>query len=106
MMKQAQTFIEYILMISAVTAIMLLMSTMVKRGVQGMVKTVADQVGFQNESDQIEQGGGFVMGMRQTSSVQKAIGVRDRLGNIVYTYDTDLVETQRTVLTNSGLIED
>lgn len=100
--KKAQTFLEYALVISVVTAIMMAMSVLVRRSVQGMVKVVSDQIGFQQNADQNSRSGGYMVEMNVLSKRERAVSVRDRLGNITYTYDRDRVESQIFVLTNAG----
>lgn len=47
-----QTIIEYTLVISIILVVILAMQPMIKRAGQGMIKTMADQIGNQKESDQ------------------------------------------------------
>ncbi len=104
--KYAQTFLEYILVISVVTAVMIAMSTMLRRSVQGLVKVVADQIGFQQNSDQ--QGGskGYLVNMTARANRDQSTSVRDRLGNVTYSYDRDRTEQQTFVFTNLGFSEE
>lgn len=104
--KRAQTFLEYVLLISVVTAIMIAMSTMLRRSVQGMVKVVADQVGIQNQADQEDGKRGYLKKMEVKAKRDKVVRTRDRLGNISYIYETDYSEAQVFVLTNAGFTED
>lgn len=100
--KKAQTFIEYILVISIVTAILIAMSTMLRRTVQGMVKAVADQVGFQQNAEQQKGSAtGYVGDIKIYSQKDQQKQVRDRLGNITYSYDTYYTKTQKEVFTSS-----
>jgi hypothetical protein len=100
-LKAAQTVLEYVLMISAVTASMIAMSTMVKRNAQGMVKMVADQVGVQQDAEQIDVESGYLDSMTIRKNIRDARRVQDRLGTVTYTHD-GRTETQTTVLTNMG----
>ncbi len=52
-MSSGQTVVEYILLIGIVTVAMTFMGTSLKRGVQSVVKVTADQIGNQQEADQI-----------------------------------------------------
>ena len=47
-----QTIIEYTLVLGIVLTVMIVMQPMIKRAGQGMIKTVADQIGNQEEADQ------------------------------------------------------
>ncbi|MEW5894927.1 MAG: hypothetical protein AB1650_04105 [Candidatus Omnitrophota bacterium] len=103
---KAQTFLEYVLMITVVTAIMIAMSTMLKRGVQGMVKVVSDQVGFQVNAEQ--QGGtsGYLVEMTTRFERDQGTRVRDRAGNITYDYVKDETKIDTVVLANAGYTEE
>jgi len=50
--QKAQIFLEYVLVLAAVVLTMLAMNQLIKRGTQGMIKVVADQVGNQAAADQ------------------------------------------------------
>ncbi|MBU0468630.1 MAG: hypothetical protein KKF78_06550 [Candidatus Omnitrophica bacterium] len=51
--NKAQSILEYSLIVGMVTVIFFNMGTFLKRGTQGMIKTVADQIGTQRNADQI-----------------------------------------------------
>ncbi|MCK5012797.1 MAG: hypothetical protein KAS66_03175 [Candidatus Omnitrophica bacterium] len=50
--ENAQILLEYMIVISAVAMILITMNTMLKRGIQAMVKVTAMQIGNQVEADQ------------------------------------------------------
>lgn len=50
--NKAQSLLEYSLIVGIVTLVCFNMGTFLKRGTQGMIKTVADQLGDQREADQ------------------------------------------------------
>jgi hypothetical protein len=50
--KQAQSVLEYTIIMGIITIVIFSMSILIKRSVQGMVKIVADQVGNQENSEQ------------------------------------------------------
>ena len=52
-----QSIVEYSLLIGIVIAVGVVLSPMVKRGTQGMVKIVADEVGIQNQAEHQGDGG-------------------------------------------------
>jgi len=58
--QKAQIFLEYLLVIGAVVMIMFAMSMLIKRGTQGMIKVVADQIGDQINAEQNFDDGGFL----------------------------------------------
>lgn len=49
-----QTIVEYSLLIGIVIALLLVVTPMIKRGAQGMIKTVSDEIGYQNNAEQKE----------------------------------------------------
>lgn len=49
---RGQSIIEYVVLIGVVTMALLYMGTDFKRGVQGVLKVTADQLGRQDQSDQ------------------------------------------------------
>ena len=97
---------EYVLVIGVITGVMIAMGTMIKRSAQSMVKVVADQVGFQNESDQ--QGGrdGYMQGYTTEAQREQETVVRERLGNTTYIYQTDREKTFTNLVTNLGYTEE
>lgn len=100
--KRAQTFLEYIAVITVITAIMIAMSTMVKRGVQGMVKAVADQIGNQQNADQRGGKDGYLVSMTARAQRDQITTTRERLGNIEYDYDRDFQAAQTRLISNLG----
>lgn len=50
--SKGQTMVEYSLLIGIVIAVILAMTPMVKRSAQGMVKIIADEVGYQSNAEQ------------------------------------------------------
>ena len=100
--KNAQIFLEYILVIGVITGVMIVMSTTIKRFVQSMVKSVADQVGFQENSDQEGGQSGYMQGYTVETQRDQQTLVRERLGNTTYVYQTDRQDSQTDLLTNLG----
>lgn len=50
--RTAQSFVEYTMVVTAVLLVVIAMSTMLKRGTQGLIMVVADQMGNQINADQ------------------------------------------------------
>jgi len=50
--QKAQTFIEFTIVVGMIIVIIFAMNPLIKRAIQGMVKSTADQIGYQNEGDQ------------------------------------------------------
>lgn len=105
MIRRAQTFLEYILVLSVVTAIVLAMSTVFKRSVQGMVKAVADQIGNQVNAEQSGSEDGYLKGMNLEATRKQDIRVTDYLGNISYIYETDFTRSDKYTIVNGGWTE-
>lgn len=54
---KGQSVVEYSLLLGVIIAVALVLTPMVKRGTQGMVKIVADEVGYQQNAEQKGEGG-------------------------------------------------
>ena len=50
--KSAQTLLEYSIILGVIVVIFITLNTMIKRSVQGMIKTAADQIGTQENAEQ------------------------------------------------------
>lgn len=50
--SKGQTLVEYSLLVGIVIAFLLTMTPMVKRSAQGMVRVIADEVGYQRNAEQ------------------------------------------------------
>ncbi len=85
--QSAQTVLEYVLMISVVTAIIMAMSTMVRRSAQSMVKVVADQVGFQQNAEQDDPDSGYLVRMTTEARQDQQKRVIERPDNIDYFFN-------------------
>ena len=58
--REAQTFLEYAILISVVAAALVAMSPGIRRSIQSILKVTSDQLALQNEADQVfnlEKGG-------------------------------------------------
>lgn len=51
--NEAQTMIEYTIVIGIIIVVMFAMTPLIKRGTQGIIKVVADQIGNQQNADQL-----------------------------------------------------
>jgi len=98
--RKAQIFLEYVIVIGAVVLAMLAMNTMIKRGTQGMVKVVADQLGNQAAADQ-QFGSGFLEEQYTTTRTTATKLKREFLGNTTYTYG-DVTQITSDVIINMG----
>ena len=101
--QRAQSLIEYTLIIGIVVIIIFAMNPIMKRGIQGMVKVVADQIGNQNASEQTFNSDteGYLMNSYTDSRVNMDKRTQDRLGVITYEYG-DATNTDSNVMMNLG----
>lgn len=99
---EAQTFIEYTLLLSIVTILLISMTPLVRRGVQGMVKGVADQVGLQQNADQHGGDRGYLVSTGGTVTFNRIRNVRERLGDITYNFIIDETASQTEQFSDLG----
>ena len=103
--QNAQTIIEYSIVLSLVVVIIFSMTPVVKRSTQGMIKFVADLVGVQQNGDQL-------FGANTGELEESYIATRTRLdtvrrelvGTINYVYG-DVTLTSSNALINLGFTE-
>ena len=100
----AQTFVEYTLLIGIIVALMIAMMPLVRRGLQGMVKIVADQVGNQQGAEQ--QGGlsGYLINSYALSQLDTNKTYQQRVNVVGYVFD-DSIDTYSNAETNLGFTE-
>lgn len=109
--NKGQTLLEYTLLIGVVMLIFFAMSPMIKRSAQGVIKTVADQIGEQVNADQAQynqatltyrdifEDGGLDSQVATTKSLQNTRLLEDA-GDMTYQH-FDTVEIHST--TDMGL---
>ncbi len=103
--KKAQTIIEYTMILGVIAMILFAMNTMVKRGIQGMIKVVADQVGNQESAEQRFDDTGHM----ETSSAHIRADldkVTGEFGGVTTYIYGDVTETGSTTVTNLGFTEE
>lgn len=94
---------EYTVVLGVVVVVALAMTPLLKRGTQGMIKVVADQIGVQKDSDQkynLEEGG-FLQSSITNRSARTYKGIVDVTGNIEYIFD-DRVYTDSVAIIDQG----
>jgi len=101
--EKAQVFMEYVIIISIVILVLTAMSTMIKRGTQGMIKVVADEIGIQADSEQNADEGYLRYSTALTRSDMDKRTV-ESLGQTDYVYDDQTITTQRSSI-NLGFSE-
>ena len=100
-----QIFLEYVIVIGAVVLIMFAMSTLIKRGTQGMVKVVADQVGSQINAEQQFGDNGFLESLHTSTQTTSNKTKTEFVRQTTYTFD-DETTTGSDVLINMGFREE
>ena len=103
--ENAQTLLEYSIVVGVIAVIIFAMGPMIRRAAQGMVKTVSDQIGNQKASDQLFDDSGHLDEAYSVTRVSVDDETRDRLGTTNYIYD-EAVSTTSTSLANLGFTED
>ena len=105
--RRAQTIMEYVVLISILTAAVVFMLPRVKRTTQSMIKSAADQIGDQEGADQtfndVEKG--YLVGSNTLSQATVNDFRTDSSGIIDQTYN-EASETKTTSFTNSGWSEE
>ena len=99
--RGGQIFLEYTIVIGTVLGVLLAMNVMVKRGFQGMIKVVADQVGEQINAEQKFDESGHMERSYTTTRVSSDKLRREIAGVTNYSYG-DSTFTCSVVLTNLG----
>ena len=102
MNRKAQSLLEYIFLIGIVTMALFAMNTLFKRGIQGIIKVTADQIGNQQNAEQkITPTSGFLGEAYSStkSNIQK--NTRELDGAVDYIFD-DRVDTFSNSLVNLG----
>ena len=95
--------VEYSIVLGIITLVLIAMNPLIKRSIQGVIKVAADQIGVQNNSDQIfndAQIGHMVSSYTTTRTAM----VQDRsesIGALNYIYG-DNVFTSSTTILNLG----
>lgn len=99
-----QSLIEFSLVAGFVILAIMAMNPMIKRMSQSMTKTVADQIGVQQNAEQgtyTDIDRGYLVGTNIVVDSQIDKFTDDVNGTIIYTYD-DQIRTNRIAETNLG----
>ena len=102
--RAGQSILEYIALVGLVVAVLVTMSTSLRRGVQGMVRMVSDQLGDQKKSEQpFDETGHLVNSLTSTNMIVDKQTI-DRVGTINYIFNDQEVSQTDTFL-NLGFTE-
>ena len=82
--KKAQTVLEYTFLLGVIFAIGVVMSTMVKRTAQAMVKMMSDQVGVQEDAEQIGGKRGIMINSTMQTQLSASKTKEEDMGEITY----------------------
>lgn len=101
---RAQSMLEYVTLIAVAVSVLIAMSNYLKRGVQGMVRTVSDQVGDQQNAEQkFDDAGHLINAVTVTRSTTDK-ETRERVGVVNYIF-SDVTQTFSTSTVNAGFQE-
>ena len=103
--RKGQSFLEYAMVIGVIVLIMFAIGPMMKRGIQSLIKAVADEVGTQQNAEQrFDERGHLEASYGSTrASIDKQM--QDLSGMTVYTYN-DVTGTESAASINLGFIEE
>ena len=101
--QDAQTIIEYTMLFGIVASLLIAMTPLLRQGIQGMVKGVADQVGLQQNADQQGGSGGYLVNYLAETSINQEKNVGERLGAVTYNFITDETSTKSETFSLIGV---
>ncbi len=100
-----QTFIEYTLMIGILVTVLLAMTPMIRRGIQGMVRVMSDQVGSQENSEQIGGRSGHMINSTTYTETRANMHRGEQTGVVSVSYDPEQSLTYSKTYLNQGFVE-
>ncbi|MDP2652465.1 MAG: hypothetical protein Q8Q08_00360 [Candidatus Omnitrophota bacterium] len=103
--RRGQTFIEYTLLLGVLVSILVAMTPLVRRGVQGMVKIVVDQVGTQKDAEQVGGTSGYLINTTMETDSYRETLKTEYLGDTGYWTTSDWTATNSEVHLNLGFTE-
>ncbi len=109
---RAQVLLEYIIIIGIVTIVLFAIFHAAKRGIQSVVKITADQVGNQQDADQVSEvlsmsnldirtRTGYLRELNSTTRTNSQKESNQTLGDSAYSYDESVFTTSNS-LTDLG----
>ena len=100
-----QVFLEYTLILGILVLVIFGMGPMIRRGLQGLIKFTADQVGVQRNAEQKFDKSGHLESTYISTRSTTRKRTRDVLGMTNYVF-SDSVETTSDALINLGFTEE
>lgn len=101
--QDAQTILEYTMLFGILSSLLIAMTPLLRQGIQGMVKGVADQVGIQQDAEQRGGSGGYLVNYLASTSGNQVKNVREILGAVTYNFITDETTTQSETFSVIGV---
>ena len=102
--KEAQVFMEYAIVLGIIVTILFAMTTMIRRGTQGMIKVVADQIGVQENSEQDFDSGKYLKSSYTTTRTALDERTMELLGATNYIF-ADAINVSSGTTINLGFSE-
>ncbi len=102
--NKGQALVEFTIVLGLVVAVIFAVSPMIRRTLQSMIKTTADQIGVQQDAEQVayeDINDGFFIGSNVITDVSSDKTEDDVLGVITYGYD-DAITTNSIAEINLG----
>lgn len=103
--QRGQIFMEYVIVIAVIALVMIAMSTMIKRGTQGMIKVVADQIGDQINAEQRFDETGFLESSYTSTRTVTSKTKTELIGTTTYTFGDSTSIASETHI-NMGFTEE
>lgn len=97
--RKAQTILEYTIVMGVIVVIMFAMGPMIRRGIQSLIKTVADEIGIQRNADQrFDDSGHLVSSGISTNATVDKVTSEGGTGTTVYSYNDTTGTISATVV--------
>jgi len=104
--NDAQTLLEYLILIGIVTTAIVTMGPVVRRGIHSTIKITADQIGQQNLAEQsYDELSGHLINSFTTTRKNKDTVLVERDGGITEMQYGDRLESETDTLINLGFTE-
>ncbi|MDO8579975.1 MAG: hypothetical protein Q7S13_00675 [Candidatus Omnitrophota bacterium] len=102
--QNAQSMLEYVIVIGVIVTVLFTMNPMLKRSIQGLIKFVADQVGNQENAEQDFDETGYLQSQHVKTQAAIHRTESDFLGVMNYISDEVIVSESNTQI-NAGFTE-
>ena len=96
--QNAQVFLEYVIIIGVLIMVLFAMTPLIKRGLQGMIKAVADQVGVQENAEQKFDERGHLESSYVSTRASISKDTNEFLRVINYTFSQSIITTSNAVI--------